>query len=187
MSNRKVFNTPGHAHFLTFACWRGQQFLVERSTAEKFLRFLDDARTIEELDLWAYVIMPEHVHLLIRPRREQYDISKILRRVKEGFSREILKGWRNENPARLIDAADPRCHPIRFRFWQPGGGFDRNLWSHAAILGALQYIEANPVRRGLVSEPLDWEWSGARSRHGMEDVPLRIDPVTWEIAPPVWS
>ena len=49
-----------------------------------------------------------------------------------------------------------------FRFWQEGGGYDRNLRSEVAILAAIDYIHENPVRRGLCKPSADWRWSSAR-------------------------
>ncbi|MEW5876124.1 MAG: transposase [Candidatus Zixiibacteriota bacterium] len=178
MSGRKSFNIPGHSHFLTFSCWERRQFLTDRDTNAEFLRALDRARVTEQFDIWAYVLMPEHVHLLIRPRRDEYAMAGILRRIKEQFSRDILRHWREHLPDRMADCTDRGCRPPRHRFWQPGGGFDRNLWNHDAIRHAVSYIEANPVRRGLVGEPCDWEWSSARARNGWTDFPLSIDPIT---------
>jgi putative transposase len=180
---RKSFNIPGHSHFLTFSCWKRRPFLTDRHTCSEFIKALDEARRIEQFDIWAYVLMPEHVHLLIRPRRERYDMANILRRIKEKCSRDILHHWRTHNPERMIECADTGCKQVRYRFWQPGGGFDRNLWSHNIIRNAVIYIEANPIRRGLVGDSLDWEWSSARSRAGQSDVPLFVDPISWEFTP----
>ena len=132
MSHRKSYNTPGHVHFLTFSCWQRLQFLKRRPACSEFVKSLDHARNIERFDLWAYVIMPEHVHLLIRPRHESYEIARVLRRIKEGFARQILSDWRENYPERLEAAADTTGGPIRYRFWQPGGGFDRNLYNRDA-------------------------------------------------------
>jgi putative transposase len=181
--SRASFNIPGHTHFLTFSCWERQPFLTDQHTCTEFTKALDKGRRIEQFDIGAYVLMPEHVHLLIRPRREVYAMAKILRRVKEGFSRNILRDWRKHHPERLMDCADTGCNPTRYRFWQPGGGFDQNLWSHNAIRNAVTYIEANPIRRGLVGSTLEWEWSSARSRAGQTDVPLVADPISWEFTP----
>ena len=52
----------------------------------------------------------------------------------------------------------------KFRFWQAGGGFDRNLWNPEAIHRAINCIEANPVRANLAAAPKDWTWSSAYAR-----------------------
>lgn len=49
----------------------------------------------------------------------------------------------------------------RFRFWQEGGGYDRNLWTEAAVLAVIEYIHLNPVRRGLCDQAIQWTWSSA--------------------------
>ena len=51
-----------------------------------------------------------------------------------------------------------------FIFWQPGGGFDRNLWNAKAIHNSINYIEANPVRSRFVASPEEWKWSSAYTR-----------------------
>jgi putative transposase len=127
--------------------------------------------------------MPEHVHLLIRPRREVHEMPMILRRIKEQFSRRVLSEWRESYPERLEASADTGCNPVRYRFWQPGGGFDRNLYDHDAVRRAVAYIESNPIRRGLAENILEWEWSSARARAGKSEVPLIVDPIAWEFTP----
>lgn len=64
-----------------------------------------------------------------------------------------------------------------FRFWQPGGGFDHNVFREHTLPVILAYIHENPVRRGLVDHPLDWEWSSARFWEGHRDVPLLMNPL----------
>lgn len=177
MGHRISYNIPGHAHFLTFSCWQRRPFLADDCTCAKLAAALNHAREIEQFDIWAYVFMPEHVHMLIRPRREEYEIAKILRRMKEAFARNVLNHWREHLPARFATCADTACHPVRYRFWQPGGGFDRNLYTPTVIRRTVTYIESNPIRRGLVGGLLEWKWSSARARAELPNVPLQIDPI----------
>ena len=51
-------------------------------------------------------------------------------------------------------------HPMH-QFWQKGGGYDRNFWNSREIRKQIDYIHMNPVRRELVENPEDWEWSSA--------------------------
>ena len=46
---------------------------------------------------------------------------------------------------------------VRHRFWQPGGGYDRNITTTATLRAMIEYLHANPVRRGLVAKAEDWE------------------------------
>lgn len=64
---------------------------------------------------------------------------------------------------------------LRRRFWQPGGGYDRNITSIEALRAMIDYLHANPVRRGLVARAEDWDWSSARWYAGMRPVKLEMD------------
>ena len=67
-----------------------------------------------------------------------------------------------------------------FRFWQTGGGFDHNVWNERPIQEVIRYIHQNPVRRGLVEDACEWEWSSARFWEGKTDFRLKMDPLeTW--------
>ncbi|MEK6261121.1 MAG: hypothetical protein AABP62_21185 [Planctomycetota bacterium] len=54
------------------------------------------------------------------------------------------------------------------------GGCDRNAFEIATVHAMIDYIHANPVRRGLVERPTDWEWSSARWYGGMTPVPIEM-------------
>jgi hypothetical protein len=62
----------------------------------------------------------------------------------------------------------------RFRFCQEGAGYDRNLWSEAAVLGSIGYIHLNHVRRQLGDRAVDWMWSSA-ARYLQENAPVDED------------
>ena len=62
------------------------------------------------------------------------------------------------------------------RFWQAGGGYDRNVIEPTTLAKVIEYIHLNPVRRGLVERPEDWAWSIARWYAGFRPVPLEMDP-----------
>jgi putative transposase len=64
---------------------------------------------------------------------------------------------------------------LRRRFWQPGGGYDRNITSAEALRAMIDSLHANPVRRGLVARAEDWEWSSARWYAGLRPVKLEMD------------
>ncbi|MBD3299328.1 MAG: hypothetical protein GF341_11775 [candidate division Zixibacteria bacterium] len=175
---RRVFyNEPGHTHFLTFSCYHKHQFLTENSVRRWLADSVDKARRRYALSIWAYVFMPEHVHLLISPYDDEYSISRILHAIKQPVAARMVKQWRRESPWKLSKIQTHQGRRPVHRLWQAGGGFDRNMTDWEAISNATSYIEWNPVRRRLVKEPLDWAWSSARAREGYEDVPLSIDRI----------
>ena len=172
---RPAINTPGDAHELTFCCYRRHAFL----TAERCCKWLCDsinkARQRHDFIVWAYVFMPEHVNLLNQPRASEYDMFKILQTIKQPVGRKAMHYLRQNSPEWLprLEVRDGKR--LRYLFWQPGGGFDRNSVDAAALLAMIEYIHANPVRRGLVARPEDWKWSSAGWLEGKNS--LRPDTV----------
>jgi putative transposase len=177
---RQSFDLAGHAHFVTFSCYRRCPILLDVSACTLLAESLDAARLRLRFGLWAYIFMPDHVHLLLMPYNNTYSMAAILKHIKGPFAKRLADDWRASHRDRLrpLKAEGP-SGPI-IRVWQRGGGFDRNLYSHERILRAVEYIESNPVRKGLVSDPLDWVWSSAQVRAGVADVPIRIDPIRSE-------
>ncbi len=134
------------------------------------------ARAAYHFDIWSYVIMPEHVHLLIFPRDDEYSISDMLKDIKQPVTRAALKHVRRYAPSFLPTMLDAQPNGERhYRFWQRGGGYDRNMIRLATVHQEIRYIHANPVRRGLVDAPEDWPWSSARYFAGRADVPIIPD------------
>jgi len=64
---------------------------------------------------------------------------------------------------------------VAYRFWQRGGGYDRNLRSDRDIHEKIAYVHDNPIRRGLVERAEDWPWSSLRAHHEGVDEPIPID------------
>ena len=62
-----------------------------------------------------------------------------------------------------------------YRFWQRGGGYDRNIWTAEEIREKMGYIHANPVRRGLLERPGDWPWSSWQAWTTEGDTPVPLD------------
>jgi putative transposase len=121
-------NEPGHAHSLTFSCFCQRPFLSKDRARLWLVEAIDRARQIHAFDLWAYVIMPEHVHLLIWPHDAQYSVSRILTSLKRPVTLKALSHVRSSAPAFLSRMEDRQPGGQRhYRFWQRGGGYDRNL------------------------------------------------------------
>ena len=156
------YNDVGHAHFLTFSCFRRQPLLSRDRSRQWMLESIDRARKRHDFHLWSYVIMPEHVHLLIWPARSEYSISAILKSLKQSVARRALTFVEQNSPSFLRQMEDRQPNGrVAYRFWQRGGGFDGNLTEPATIWRTVEYIHANPVRRGLCDRPTDWKWSSA--------------------------
>lgn len=173
-------NIPHQAHELTFSCFHNQKFLSSRRTCQWLVESIDVARRELEFSLCGYVIMPDHVHLLIYPRRQGYSISEILKRIKAPVAVQAIGFLKNSNPAGLARLSTGQTYRA-CRFWQKGGGYDRNINRIDTLLESLHYIHNNPVRKGLAENPEQWYYSSALEWKEPEKGPLRIDRSDWPV------
>ncbi|MBX3324232.1 MAG: transposase [Phycisphaeraceae bacterium] len=177
-AHRTRFENLNHARFITCSCFQRQRFLDRDRSRRWFVEALERARTLHGFDLWAWVIMPEHFHLLLFPRPGGPPMGSILLSIKQSTARRALKWTRTNRPDALHVVEDRRPDgSVAHRFWQRGGGYDRNVWSDRDIWEKINYIHTNPVARGLCARPEDWPWSSARSFRDPEAGPIRMDRV----------
>lgn len=142
---------------------------------------IDNARRALDFDLWAWVFMPDHVHLIIHPRRTVYDIAQIRRLVKEPVARQAVSWIRENAPEWLGKITRKRGTRTEHLFWQSGGGYDRNITEGETLLKMIDYVHDNPVRKGLVERSHDWKWSSAAWFVEMVETPLSPERI-----PPEW-
>ena len=169
------FNDPGHAHFLTFSCYRQFPLLSRERTRRWFIQAMEGAREKHNFALLAYVIMPEHVHLIIFPLLQVYDVALFLKAIKQSVARRAKHFLHHHNRVWLERLTLQRGNRKVFRFWQTGPGYDRNIHSKDELFEKISYIHNNPVRRGLVSAPEKWKWSSASWYSGERNVELTVN------------
>jgi putative transposase len=183
----KRFHEPGDCHELTFSCYRRIPLLTNNEWRHLLAESLDQAIHGQSCRLIAYVFMPEHVHVLIQPTSHDFGADLFLKALKAPFSRRI-KGLLETAGSPLLERLTVLERPGKygFRFWQEGGGYDRNLRSVKAVEAAIAYIHENPIRRHLCETATDWRWSSAR--HYEQDgqgasrleVPPTIHGLKWD-------
>jgi putative transposase len=128
----------GCFHFVTFSCYRRQPLLGATAAYGIFERELEAVRVRYGLVVAGYVLMPEHVHLLVgEPTRSSLSVA--LQVLKQQTSRKL------------------KAHG-ETQFWQRRY-YDFNVWSEEKRVEKLRYMHRNPVARGLVAKPEDWQWS----------------------------
>ena len=175
------FNTPGSAHGLSFTCYRNRRFLSSDRTRLYFAEALQGAGIKHNFDLWAYVVMPEHVHLVIFPGSEIYSISAILKSIKQPVARRAINYLRKHESG-ILRFMETGLDRPRWHFWQNGGGYDRNIRDCRELERLVNYVHENPVRRGLVRKAEDWCWSSARDWvHGTDEGPIFIERASYPI------
>lgn len=156
---RKEFNILGHAHELTFSCYQRFQFLKSERTCAWLADAIQAARLKHAFDLWAFVFMPEHVHLIVRSRREGHKMQKVFAAIKLPVAKRAINFLVAQNSPWLERITRQRGTRTERLFWQSGGGYDRNIENGKTLLQMIDYIHLNPVRRGLVEQARDWSWS----------------------------
>ena len=170
----KRIENPNHARFLTCTCYRHLALFNNDRIKDAFADRLRFVREHESIALYAWVLMPDHFHLLVQPGQDM-SVRALLRRLKARFARTVIGRWRRLDAPILARIRDAQG---RARFWQPGGGYDRNIVSDDELHEKIQYIHGNPVRGGLCRHPADWAWSSARWHEGWNDnrVPIESLP-----------
>jgi putative transposase len=123
------------------------------------LKILDEVRTRYQFLLVGYVVMPEHIHLLISEPKIGTP-SAVMQVLKQRVSRLLRKKVRRRNPNQLALWHDAPDKGLR-SFWQRRF-YDFNVWTKKKHIEKLHYMHMNPVKRGLVAEPQLWKWSSYR-------------------------
>ena len=132
------YQDQGCLHFITFSCYRRMRLLDSPAAKETFEQTLERVRVWYGCYIVGYVVMPEHVHLLIsEPERSKLSVA--IQMLKQITSQKL------------------HAQPFP-RFWQVRY-YDFPVWSEAKRIEKLRYMHRNPVKRGLVPRPEDWKWS----------------------------
>jgi len=178
------FHELGVCHELTFSCYQRRPLLKDSFLCDLLSEAIDVATEKQRYLLLAHVFMPEHVHLLVYPQDEGYQINRFLYAVKRPFSARAKK-YLSRTKAVLVRELTVRARPgkVSFRFWQEGPGYDRNIRSESTLLHAIKYIHNNPVRRGLCDYPDDWVWSSWLDYHSPFDIRRNRSPKVTLVEP----
>jgi len=169
----KRYHGRGDLHFVTFSCYERRALLGTVRARDLFLKILEQVRRRCAASVVGYVVMPEHVHLLLsEPRRGT--LAKLLQVLKQRVPHAMRRRRTRRLSGQLPLAFPVSCAGLR-RFWQRRY-YDFNVYSAQKIREKLDYIHSNPVKRKLVVHPKDWPWSSwayyARGEQGV----VRIEP-----------
>ena len=143
------YQRTGHFHFVTFSCFHRQPFLTTPASRDLFERSLETMRVRYDFVVVGYVLMPEHVHLLLSEPRKAI-LSKALQALK------------------ISVAVQSKQRP----FWQ-ARYYDFNVFTPEKRVEKLRYMHRDS---GLVSEPLEWAWSSFRHYATGEQRVVEVEP-----------
>jgi len=149
----KRYQQAGELHFVTFSCYRRLPLLASAQAKRWLEQALEQARRQYGFYVTGYVIMPEHVHLLVsEPERSK--LARALQALKQSVARRLIGE--------------------REHFWQ-ARYYDFNVWTARKRIEKLRYMHRNPVKRGLVEKPEDWPWSSFRHYQTGEEGVVEIE------------
>src|SRR6266853_486058 len=163
----------GHLHFITCSCYRRLPLLASVRSKNIFVKILGEVRDHYGFSLVGYVVMPEHIHLLISepPKGTPSTVMQVL---KQRVSRQ-LRGKSHASTRQLGPGLQGLNHSLP-QFWQPRF-YDFNVWSQKKFVEKLQYMHMNSMKRKLVTHPKDWPWSSFSFYAKRDSGLVRIDPL----------
>jgi putative transposase len=132
------YQKSGDLHFVTFSCYQRRQYLGTPTARDRFEVALEEMRRRYEFFVSGYVVMPEHVHVLVSEPKK-VNLATALQALKLSVMRKS-----EERP-----------------FWQ-ARYYDFNVFTTKKRVEKLNYMHENPVARGLVGFAENWPWSSAR-------------------------
>jgi len=161
-----------HLHFITNSCYHRLPFFDASGTRDRFLAILEQTRQKYRFVVVGYVVMPEHIHLLIT-EPEIGTPSTVMQVLKQRTAHALLPKKKRRDPRQRQLFGDE----LRRAFWQ-ARFYDFNVWSTKKRVEKLRYMHRNPVKRGLVDSPELWAWSSCRYYLLDEAGPVQLD-VGW--------
>jgi putative transposase len=167
MPRLRHYDNLGTARAVTFTCYHRQKLLTDNEDKSVFMGVLQQICEHYRIEMLGYVLMPDHVHLVLHPP-EGIKLGPIIGKLKSLSAKAILKRWRQIDDCRLdlviVQKADGPC----FSFWQKRC-YDHNCRTIDVVRGKIEYCHRNPVRAGLVKESSEWYYSSFRWYAGLAD------------------
>jgi len=157
---------PHYPHHVTQRGNRRQQVFFCDDDYLAYIDLLADAKQRAGVEIWAYCLMPNHVHLVATPDTQE-SLSQCFSKAHRRYTRRInfREGWRGY-------------------LWQ--GRFHSYVMDEAYLLATVRYVELNPVRAGLCKSAGDWKWSSAKAHTvGEDDNLVMVKPMLNRISD--WS
>ncbi len=149
---------PGLPHHVTQRGNRRQRVFFSEADYRLYLDLLAEHTRVARVAVWAYCLMPNHVHLILVPRDGE-GLRAALGEAHRRYTRHInvREGWRGY-------------------LWQ--GRFASFAMDQSYLLACARYVELNPVRAKLARGARDWQWSSARAHlAGKDDGVVRVQPL----------
>ena len=179
MSRNYKFHNASGLYFVSFATVYWLDVFTRQLYFDVLVSNLSYCRIHKGMELYAYCIMPSHIHLVFRSSNE--DPAGLLRDFKSYSAKKMIESIEN-NPKEsrkeyllwfFKRAAKGNGKGNTYQFWQHHNK-PIELWSSSVIKQKIDYIHKNPVESGFVTDAIHWKYSSARNYQDDHTV-LEID------------
>jgi REP-associated tyrosine transposase len=154
MATPRHRSAPGGSYFVTTKCWQGRCIFQVPEIADILLQTIFDYRERKAYLLHEFVVMPDHLHLLLTPSAST-TLEKAIQLVKGGSSHRIHKE-----------------HNQKMEIWQQGF-YDWTIRDAQDWQTKVDYIRMNPIRAQLVQVSEDWPYSSASGKFALDPIPSK--------------
>jgi putative transposase len=154
MTTPKHRSAPGSSYFVTTKCWQGRTVFQVVENAQILIETLFHHRDKQDYLLHEFVVMPDHLHLLMTPNAAT-SLEKCVQLFKGGSSFRIR-----------------RARDLKMEIWQVSF-YDWTIRDNEDWRAKVEYIRMNPVRAGLVGKPEEWKYSSAGAGFDLDSMPAR--------------
>lgn len=158
MARMARFVAPGYPHHVTQRGNRRQKTFFSDDDYRYYIELLSEYSKAYSTEVWAYCLMPNHVHLVMVPSEED-GLRATLGEVHRRYTRQVnfRKGWRGH-------------------LWQER--FHSFVMDEKYLLATVRYVERNPTVAKLCQHPTEWAWSSARAHvTGVDDGLVQVKPM----------
>lgn len=148
----------GYPHHITQRGNRRQQTFFCDEDYKVYISLMSNWCKKFKVEIWAYCLMPNHVHIIAVPESEE-GLRSAIGEAHRRYTRHVnfREGWRGH-------------------LWQ--GRFSSYPMDESYLLAAVRYVEINPVRAGLVKEPWSYLWCSAHAHlTGVDDNLVKVAPL----------
>lgn len=174
MGKWRTIEHPGAAYFVTSSVVDFIAVFDQHVYIDIILKNLDFYRNRYNFKLYAFVIMPEHLHLIIHPQGES-KIKDIMRNFKSYTSKKLTSQLREDGRFEILNRLKKFAIPrIEHPFWTEGNR-PIGVYTGKVLRSKIDYIHANPLRRGLVKNLEDYPCSSFRNYYLNDESLIKID------------
>jgi len=165
MSNWRPDFDPTHLYFVTTTAVQ-RAYIFRRDVIKRILvDGLYHLRVVDRTELYAFVIMPNHVHFIVRCREDD-PLKDVVRDFKANMARLVVRQYQAERNSRALGflaSAVTRPDKQRFKVWEDGYNA-KDVFSPGFLLQKMEYIHHNPLQPHwqLAECAEDYVWSSAR-------------------------